>query len=221
MRTNQSVSIYEALSHAIMTGDIAPGAKLSEPAIAEQMGVSRAPVREAIRRLQERGIVTHVANQGVRVVSPTLDEFLALLDVREALEAMTCRLAATQMTQSDIDELQRIVETHGHALKADPEGPYIQNDYDTDFHVRLARGCGNEVLRELLCDQFYPRLKLCRVKHQTVKGRGLVAWKEHRRIMEAIADRDGEAAEFLMRRHVKAARTALLEATQILAKQDV
>lgn len=213
MRSNQSASIYEKLSRAILQGDIPPGAKLSEPALADQLQVSRAPVREAIRRLQERGIVVHVPNQGVRVVSPSLDEFLAILDVREALEAMACRLAAASMSEREIAELQEIVAMHGRALEVDPAGPYLQQDFDTDFHVRVARGCGNPVLTELLCDQFYPRLKLCRARHGSVKGRGLVAWREHGRIMEALAERDAEAAEFSMRRHVRAARAALIAAT--------
>ncbi|KQT46396.1 GntR family transcriptional regulator [Aureimonas sp. Leaf454] len=212
MRSNQAAAIYESLTRAILSGAIAPGAKLSEPAIADEMGVSRAPVREALRRLQERGIVVHVANQGVRVVSPSLDEFLALLDVREALEGMTCRLAAAAMRDGALARLSEIVDAHGRALAADPSGPYRQDEYDTDFHVQIARGCGNPVLADLLCDQFYPRLKLCRAKHQSIKGRGLAAWKEHRRIMEAMLERDAEAAEFLMRRHVRAARAALVEA---------
>jgi DNA-binding GntR family transcriptional regulator len=214
MRSNQAAAIYATLTQAILGGSIAPGAKLSEPAIAEEMGVSRAPVREAIRRLQERGIVVHVANQGVRVVSPTLKDFLALLDVREALEGMTARLAAATMSELALEQLREIVVSHGRALNADPDGPYRQDDFDTDFHVQIARGCGNPVLTELLCDQFYPRLKLCRAKHQSIKGRGLAAWKEHGRIMEAMLERDPEAAELLMRRHVRAARTALVEAAQ-------
>jgi len=214
MRSNQSASIYDSLTRAILSGAIALGTKLSEPAIAEEMGVSRAPVREAIRRLQERGIVVHIANQGVRVVSPTLEEFLALLDVREALEGMAARLAAATMSKDALERLKEIVEAHGLALNADPGGPYRQDDFDTDFHVQLARGCGNPILSELLCDQLYPRLKLCRAKHQSIKGRGLAAWKEHGRIMEAMLERDPEAAEFLMRRHVRAARAALVEAAQ-------
>lgn len=210
MRSNQSATIYETISGAILRGDIPPGAKLSEPVLAEQLKVSRAPVREAIRRLQERGIVVHVPNQGVRVVAPSLADFLSLLDVREALEAMACKLAATNMTDRELAELEEIVAMHGRTLSADLDGPYLQQDFDTDFHVRVARGCGNPVLRELLCDQFYPRLKLCRAKHGSVKGRGLIAWREHGRIMEALAERDAEAAEFTMRRHVKAARAALI-----------
>jgi len=221
MRSNQSASIYEKLSRAILQGELAPGVKLSEPVLAEQLQVSRAPVREAIRRLQERGIVTHVPNQGVRVVSPSLDEFLAILDVREALEAMACRLAATTMSDRAVTELQEIVAMHGRALEADPTGPYLQQDFDTDFHVRVARGCGNPVLTDLLCDQFYPRLKLCRARHGSVKGRGLAAWKEHGRIMEALAERDPDAAEFAMRRHVRAARAALIAATSEGAPQEL
>ncbi|WP_218014162.1 GntR family transcriptional regulator [Rubellimicrobium roseum] len=208
---SQSGLVYEALSAAIMKGELAPGAKLSEPAIAEQLGVSRAPVREAIRRLQERGVVHHTANQGARVVAPTLEQFLALLDVREALEGMTSRLAATAMSEEAVADLRALVAEHGTAFSEDPTGPYMQESRDTDFHVRIARGCGNPVLTDLLCVQFYPQLKLCRLQHRGQKGRGLAAWKEHDRIAQAIADRDGELAELLMRRHIRAARAALLQ----------
>lgn len=212
MGSTQSGTVYETLTAAIMKGEIRPGSKLSEPAIAEQLGISRAPVREAIRRLQERGIVTHVANQGVRVVSPTLDDFLSLLDVREALEGMACRLATEAMSDADIATLQELIASHGRALEDDPGGPYLQEDYDNDFHVRIAQSSGNPVLADLLCEQLYPRLKLCRVQHRALKGRGLNAWKEHARILVAIAERDGELAELLMRRHIRSARTALLQA---------
>jgi len=182
--------------------------------LAEQMNVSRAPVREAVRRLQERGLVNHIINRGTRVISPTLEDFLALLDVREALEGMASRLAATAMSDEEIGALQMLVEAHGKTFGDDPSAPYIQDDFDADFHVRIARGCGNPVLQELLCDQFYPQLKLCRQRHRALKGRGLDAWKEHRRVMAAIVDRDGETAELLMRRHVRSARLALLEASK-------
>lgn len=214
MRHNQADAVYETLKDAIMRGELTPGTKLSEPALAEQMNVSRAPVREAVRRLQERGLVNHIINRGTRVISPTLEDFLALLDVREALEGMASRLAATAMTDEEIGALQTLVEAHGKTFGDDPSAPYIQDDFDADFHVRIARGCGNPVLQELLCDQFYPQLKLCRQRHRALKGRGFDAWKEHHRVMSAIADRDGETAELLMRRHVRSARLALVEASK-------
>ena len=105
-----TVKLYDDLSSAIVSGEIAPGAKLSEPAIARRFGVSRAPVREAIRRLQERGLVTYVANQGARVAEPSAAEFLALLDVREATEGMAARLAAESMSEAEIASALEVTE---------------------------------------------------------------------------------------------------------------
>ena len=204
--------LYEELTRAILTGELAPGEKLSEPAIARQHSASRAPVREALRRLQERGLVTYVVNQGVRVSRPSADEFLALLDVREAMEGMAARLAATNMSDTEIATLERLVAGHAREIERSPLKAYLQDDPDSDFHMKIAQGSGNPILADLLCDQFYPRLKLCRRMHRTVQGRGKAAWHEHVRIMEAIMQRDAELAEILMRRHVRAARAALQSA---------
>lgn len=204
-----TVRLYDELTRAILAGELRPGEKLSEPAIAAQYGASRAPVREAIRRLQERGLVTYVVNQGVRVSQPTGAEFLALLDVREAIEGMAARLAATNMAEADIKALEGLVAGHHGEIERDPLGAYLQEDPDADFHIYIAKGSGNPILTKLLCDEFYPRLRLCRRLHRTVPGRGREAWKEHLRITDAIAQRDGELAEILMRRHIRAAKIAL------------
>lgn len=201
--------LYDELTRIILTGELQPGEKLSEPAIAAQYGASRAPVREAIRRLQERGLVTYVVNQGVRVAQPTGAEFLALLDVREAMEGMAARLAATNMTDAEIKSLEGLVAGHRGEIERDPLGAYLQDDPDADFHICIARGSGNPILSKLLCDEFYPRLRLCRRLHRTVPGRGREAWREHFRITDAIIQRDGELAEILMRRHIRAAKIAL------------
>lgn len=201
--------LYEALTSAIVTGEIAPGEKLSEPAIARRHGISRAPVREAIRRLQERGLVTYIANQGARVAEPSAAEFLALLDVREATEGMAARLAAESMNDAEIAALEALVQGHRGEIERNPTGAYLQDEPEADFHRRIAKGSGNPILAELLCEQFYPRLRLCRRLHSTVPGRGREAWQEHLRITEAISHRDGELAEILMRRHIRAARMAL------------
>ncbi|MGO4706140.1 GntR family transcriptional regulator [Microvirga sp. 2MCAF38] len=207
--TGLATRLYEDLTAAILAGELAPGAKLSEPAIARSFGASRAPVREAIRRLQERGLVTYVVNQGARVSQPSAEEFLALLDVREAMEGMAARLAAGNMADHDIAALEQLVAGHRGEIDRNPLGAYLQDDPETDFHMRIARGSGNPILAELLCDQFYPRLRLCRRLHRTVQGRGSEAWREHLRITEAIRQRDGELAEILMRRHIRSARAAL------------
>jgi DNA-binding GntR family transcriptional regulator len=207
--TGLTVRLYDALSRAIVAGELAPGEKLSEPVIARRYGASRAPVREAIRRLQERGLVTYVANQGVRVAEPSAAEFLALLDVREATEGMAARLAASNMSSAEIAALEHLIAGHRDEIERNPSGAYLQDQPEADFHRRIAQGSGNPILSELLCEQFYPRLLLCRRLHMTVPGRGRDAWREHLRITEAISQRDGELAEILMRRHIRAARTAL------------
>jgi len=206
--TGLTVRLYDELSRAIVAGELAPGEKLSEPVIARRYGASRAPVREAIRRLQERGLVTYVANQGVRVARPSVAEFLALMDVREATEGMAARLAADNMDDAEIMALEELVVSHRDEIERDPLGAYLQADPEGDFHRRIANGSGNAILAELLCEQFYPRLRLCRRLHSTVPGRGREAWREHVRITEAISRRDGELAEILMRRHIRAARAA-------------
>lgn len=208
-RTGVGDKLYDALTNAIVAGEIAPGEKLSEPVIARRYGVSRAPVREAIRRLQERGLVSYVANQGARVALPSAAEFLALLDVREATEGMAARLAAESMSDAEIAALEGLVQGHRAEIERNPTGAYLQDEPEADFHRRIAKGSGNSILAELLCEQFYPRLRLCRRLHSTVPGRGREAWQEHLRITEAISRRDGELAEILMRRHIRAARTAL------------
>jgi DNA-binding GntR family transcriptional regulator len=205
-------TIYDELTRDIVGGQLAPGAKLSEPAIARRFEASRAPVREAIRRLQELGLVTYIVNQGVRVAEPTAEEFLSLLAVREALEGVAARLAATGMTDEERTALQTLVGRHSEEIARDHHGAYLQSDPDGDFHRRIAIGSRNPLLSELLCDQLYPRLRLCRRLHATVPGRGREAWREHLRVVDAILHRDGEMAEILMRRHVLSAKTALLEA---------
>jgi DNA-binding GntR family transcriptional regulator len=116
------------------------------------------------------------------------------------------------MNNAEIAALEHLVARHAGEIEHSPLEAYLQDDPDSDFHIKIAQGSGNPILADLLCDQFYPRLKLCRRMHRTVQGRGKTAWGEHVRILEAIMQRDEELAEILMRRHVRAARTALQSA---------
>ena len=131
------------LPRAIIAGELAPGEKLSEPVIARRYGASRAPVREAIRHLQERGLVTYVANQGVRVAEPSAAEFLALLDVREATEGMAARLSADNMSDAEVAALENLVVGHRGEIERNPLGAYLQDEPEADFHRRIAHGSGN------------------------------------------------------------------------------
>lgn len=197
--------VYQRLSAAILDGHLAPGSKISEPALAREYGVSRGPLREALHRLQERKLITRSANQGPRVIKPSVEALAELFVVREALEGMAARMAATHATDEEISRLKAAVTKPNANGAADAmDGTYEQ--LDQDFHVAVAQCSRNPMLIDLLCGELYPLLKLYRgtpVGHKPIRQRAI---DEHRRVVDAIEDRDPELAEILMRRHITSAR---------------
>ena len=204
-----SETLFEQLSEAIVRGEFAPGQKLSEPRLAARFGVSRGSLREAIRRLEERRLVTRSPRQGVRVVAPNGQKAIELMLMREVLEGLAAREAARRVTPPEVAELRAMLARHRQTL-GDPEAlVYWQERVDSDFHFAVARFSGNGELCALLCEAYYPLLRLYRMQHRMVPGRARRALLEHERIVEAIADKDSELAELLMRRHIARARQAL------------
>jgi len=199
--------LYGLLSEMIVSGTLPAGAKISEPDLASRFGTSRAPVREAMRRLQERKLVTRVARQGARVtvLSPTRIGEIYL--VREVLEGAAARQAARCMPDAAIAQLKALLDAHEARVTA--SGTYLQGADDDDFHFRIIRGSGNETLRALLLDEYYLLIRMLRGQLQPHDGSARRALTEHRRIAEALADRDAELAELLMRRHVAAAHARI------------
>ena len=203
--------LFRQLSDAIVAGELSPGSKLSEPVLAKRFGVSRGPLREAINRLQERRLVTRTAHFGARVVelSPRILEETYI--VREALEGMAARLAALHGGDNNLEALRRAYARHLAAVREGGEGP-VWRSADEDFHLIIARASRNPTLISLLTEDFYQLVRFFRSQLVHVRGRGDRTIAEHRRILEAIEDRDGELAELHMRRHIAAARAQLIEA---------
>jgi DNA-binding GntR family transcriptional regulator len=198
--------LVERLETAIMNGDLAPGSRLSEQALAKRFGVSRGPLREAIRRLEGRKLIERRPNIGPRVAALSEKKLSDILSVREALEGLACRLAAEQMTDEEIAELRRLVEEHGQHRDVQAGSSYYQAPKQRDFHFRIVRGSRNEWLFDLLCGELYDLLRVYRFQSSTVPGRTPHAYEEHCAIVAALAARDGEAAETLMRRHIRNGR---------------
>lgn len=199
--------VFRRLSAAILAGELAPGAKISEPALAKQYGVSRGPLREALHRLQERKLITRSPNQGPRVVKPSAEVLAELFVVREALEGMAARLAAINATDAEIAELRAAVTENAVGLNGTKDaGEELDERYDQDFHFSIAQCSRNPMLIELLCAELYPLLRLYRGQLPLVRPRRRPAVIEHERIVSAIEDRDPELSELLMRRHIAAAR---------------
>ena len=199
--------VYRRLTAAIVAGELAPGAKISEPALARHYGVSRGPLREALHRLQERKLITRSANQGARVVKPSAQALAELFVVREALEGTAARLAAMNASHAEVAQLRAAVTENA----AGPEGiSNVSADFDErhdqDFHFAIAQYSRNPMLIDLLCAELYPLLRLYRGLPPSLQPRRRRAIVEHERIVSAIEDRDPDLAELLMRRHIAAAR---------------
>lgn len=200
-----SEHVFQALQGAILSGDLKPGEKIREPELAARFGTSRGPLRDALRRLEARRLVVNTPNAGARVVSLSPSQLAELYQVREALEGMTCRLAARNMTDEEIDDLSRLLEAHEAEVNRQNGREYFQQEGDLDFHYRIAAGCRNEMLRTALCEDHYQLMRLYRHKFSSRIGRPARALAEHKLILQAIQDRDGELAEFLMRNHIRKA----------------
>lgn len=201
-----SENVFRRIQAAIIKGDIAPGSKISEPELARTYGISRGPLREAIHRLEGQRLLVRVPHVGARVVSLSHAELIELYDIRESLEGMACRLAAERMTVEEIDELRRVLETHERDAAFQAGVGYYQQEGDFDFHYRIIQGSGNKTLTQMLCGDLYQLVRMYRIQFSATPNRPRQAFAEHHRILDAIAERDGELAELLMRRHIGASR---------------
>ncbi len=191
---------FISLRFAIVEGEIKPGSKLSEVELSTNYGVSRAVIREAINRLETCRLVERKANVGARVVSLTPEGLVELYQIRESLEGMAARLAAINMTEQEVDELNQLLRQHADSVKE--QGSYYQEAGDVDFHYRIILGCKNQQLISLLTDGIYHLVRMYRVQLGMSGPRISTAFDEHQNIVRAIENKDQELAEMLMRRHI-------------------
>jgi DNA-binding GntR family transcriptional regulator len=206
--------VFRSLEHEIVSGHLAMGSKLGEEALAARFGVSRGPLREALRRLEGRRLVVSTAHAGVRVVSLSPEDIQELYEIRESLEGLAARLTAERCPENELRTLREFAERQAAASRVKDDMSYIQGAGEEDFHFRLAMASGSVRLQTLLCSDLYSLIRLCRSRTWTIPGQRR-RQNDHEGIMQAIEDRDGELAELLMRRHVSSARKRFLLADTI------
>jgi len=206
---NLSTLAYERLEKAIMEGDIKPGERLSESALARRYGISRGPLREAIGQLEGRRLVERVSHLGARVVSLSDDDLLELMTIREALEGMACRLAATRMTPDQLARIEALLAGHAEDEDIRSDRGYFQAPGEGDFHQIILDNCGNARLQAMLDGELYSLLRLYRHRFSMRPGRPAAALKEHRAILAALKQGDADKAEAAMRAHIRASRAAV------------
>jgi DNA-binding GntR family transcriptional regulator len=196
-------SVYDTLLDLIIGGELPPGQHLVETDIAQQLGVSRQPIREALHRMEAEGWVDLRPSQGAFVHIPTNQEVDELLDVRELLEAETARLAARKADPDGVARLRKLCAEGRAAVAADDLTLAVAvNDA---FHAEIAVVGGNTVLAELAATvsrrvRWYYRM--------VAPARGRGSWTEHAEIIDAIDAHDAGRAELLARKHTERTRTA-------------
>lgn len=201
-----------ALAHIrelIATGRLAPGDRVNEVEVAAQIGVSRGPVREAIRKLTVSGLVTSEPNQGARVVHIDVPMIRTLYEVRESLESMSAGLAAQRMTDRERAALFEMLAEHEARMRDKGSNGYPAGPADWDFHLAVLRGSRNEIAWRICGRDLRDLFALLRARHSAQPGRGDRALLEHRWVAEAIRAGNADFASLLMAQHIRASRDSL------------
>jgi len=197
-------TVFKKIQSAIVEGNISPGSKISEPALAKEFGISRGPLREALSRLEACHLIERTPNVGARVVSLTPQHLVEIYLIRESLEGLAAGMAAENMTDKEIIELDELLGKHQEQIEQDQS--YYQKEGDMDFHFRIVKGSKNSHLIDLYSKDLYHLIRLYRYQFGMVSKRVPRAFVEHGQIVDAIRQRDGELAQFLMTRHISASR---------------
>ncbi|MBV7484068.1 GntR family transcriptional regulator [Bordetella sp. BOR01] len=208
--------VYRRMLDGIYAGGLVPGSVINEVELAREFGVSRGPVREAVRRLQGIQIVTREPYMKARVVSMTAESALELFQIRMGLEGVACFLATQRMSDDAIEQLLRDMDAHyeswtrhGHA----PGG----SERRFDLHERIVKASGNKRIIAALCEDLYHLLRIYRRHSGSVLERKDDAYDEHWQIVRAIRSRDARLAESLMRSHIERAANHVASQLSTLA----
>ena len=201
--------VVDELRERILSGEISPGVRLVEDHIAAELGVSRSPVREALRALETEGLVELSPRRGVFVAAVSQEDAVQIFEAREALESFAARLAARNATSDELLALQELLASTALALaEGNPEQITILN---TEFHALICRIAGNQYIAELLT-AISGRMEW--IRRQNAMSRVPDWLHEHEAIVEAISAGDEELAAERAVSHIRAARDAYIRSQQ-------
>ena len=205
--------VYETLREAIRTGALPPGERLMEIQLAEELGVSRTPVREAIRKLELERFVVMLHRRGTYVANLSLKDINEVFEIRAALDGLAAGLAAERITEEELELMERLlVEIAEHIEQRDNQKIV---EADEAFHDILYRASRNERLVGIIYNlrEQFTRFRSVSINYP---GRLQNTLEEHRQLVEAIAQRNAETAQQKAREHIEnAEQTLLLEMDQL------
>lgn len=199
--------VFESLREAINLGRLRPGERLMEIQLAEEMGVSRTPVREAIRKLELEGFVAMVPRKGAYVAGISVKDIVDVFEIRASLEALAAGLAAERITDEEMELLERsLVEISEFSTD---ENIKAIVDGDINFHDIIYKASRNQRLVQIIT-HLQEQIHRFRMTSLSQPGRTKIALDEHKSIVEAISDRNVELAQQLAREHIENAEQSLL-----------
>lgn len=200
---SQTQMVMDTILAKIDAGVLDPGDVIAEDALIAELAISRTPLREALLQLEAHGLVSRQPRKGVVVFRPTLEEFLAILEVHAKLEGQAAGLAARRLSPARADALRGIVaacRAH-HAAHGDGH-PNEYYQLNLDFHRLVGEASGNPYLLEMIKSNARKLMAYYRARYRTV-GAIKASAAEHAEIAQAILDRRSDEAEALMTRHVQ------------------
>jgi DNA-binding GntR family transcriptional regulator len=188
--------ILETIRDAILKGSLKPGERVSEPELAERFGISRTPIREAFRQLESEGYLEVVPRKGAVVASLSERDVVEFYAIKSILEGHAARIAAERMSDRDVERLEAInAKLQQIATAGDIKSFFRVHD---EFHELFIKVSGNDKLVELI-NQLVLKFNRLRLASLSQPGRMEISVQEHRKIIEAFRNHDGERAENLVR----------------------
>lgn len=209
MRERRSISIadqiFEQLERDILSGKYPRGEILSELRLSEELGVSRTPIREAIRRLEQEHVVEE-SGRGVVVVGITREDMLDMYEIRLRIEGLAAERAAERISAEDLAEMREATDLQRFYVErqGNQNSDEIKN-LDSRFHDRLYRASGSKELYNML-SSLHKKMTKFRMASVSERSRALLSVEEHEAILDALGRRDPEAARLAVEAHVANAR---------------
>jgi len=205
-KINSEDAVYLKLKTAIRKRYIKQGSQLVEIALAQKLGVSRTPVRSAIKRLEAEGLVNSIPNRGAFVITPTQKEIKETFLVRAQLEVMATRLTASNIVPAQINDLQELLQNEELVFdKSNPDDYYDVND---NLHLKIAEFSGNAVLYTYI-KELLDRTRIYLILYDPFYKFEYSPTTEHQAIVNAIITHDGDKASIALKNHINSSINGL------------
>ncbi len=201
--------VFENLREAILSGNLTPGQRLMEVQLAETLGVSRTPVREAIRKLELEGLVVMIPRKGAYVADMSIKDIVEVLEIRASLEGLAAYLATERMTNEDIKNLEKISK---QIKKNSSVDEFLKKD--VEFHEYIFKATNNKRLHQLI-NSLWEQVYRFRVSYISDEESIDNIINEHKLILKAIKNRDSYLAEKYAKEHIEKAEQFMINKTMV------